>query len=533
MTLQSIYDPTFKIQREPPNLLAVLNTVPADYRIRSSLQFRGRSVQCWAATAEVFSAGEQVIMVQLRNEQSVAYLKASSGYPTRWPRQLATWGNPRGANIALRYFLEGSALHFTYEKGRVVSVASATRLNVACPDGVTRNLPVVYMDEAQPAYAFDPGDQCLIYSGAPGIREVIGFIDQPPKDTSHDDDLGPWFPISARSSPYGGVTFVLSATEGPYRYKIRHYVATKTFYETPEISLSSPMTWPGPFAFCHQNTADPPVPDTILGYNLDGSGNWLYSLDFGASWHTVPRPLVTPYAWFDSIGRMTDDGGNPILQYCYTTQEAVPLPLGGVGARVYLVNMQYTGGYTTTDCLFGPANEYHTAIVYRPDPAGLALFHGSYADGSGQVVDVIAPPPVLATTSAHFSLGTFRAEAANGAAGVWAEMNSYIYPSLLIYRGTAPGITTKQIVSVPAECYMIRGVLSHSVGTVDVLYQVPGPIMKIRRIQPGGTNAYWEHPLMTGEQVYCMAASGAGRGYYGMYSGGRGKILSIPQRMGA
>lgn len=524
------YDPTFVIQQEPPNRVGQVVSISPQFL--GNVRFNGRQHRCWAATADTFAPNEDVTFVSV-GEQSRTFLKASGGYPTRWPMRLKDWGTKRINNVFLRYILERNTKHYTYEKGKVVSVVSTQLLSVTCKDGRTRTLPVEYMGEDQPAYAFEVGDQCLIYSRSPGERVVIGFIDQAPREMAEEDDLGPWLPVSARSSPYGGVTFVLSAMTGSPRFKLRHYVDQKTYYDSAETLTGTPVSLYGAFAFAYQDTSSPPVPSTVFGFNLDGAGEWKVSLDFGTTWNTIPRPLVTPYEWFDSIGRMTDDGGNPILQYCYTTQESIPLPLGGVGARVHLVNMQYSGSYTTTECLFGPANEYHTAIVYRPDPAGLDLFHGSYADGSGQVADIIAPPVEAASWHAYFSLGTHRAEAANGAAGVWAEMNSYIYPALIIYRGTSPGITTKVWTAVPAECYMIRGVLANSVGTVDVLFQNPGPVNKIRRVQADGSNAYWSHASFGSKQVYCMAAIDTGRSYYGLHGGGSGKIVSLPRAAGA
>ena len=214
----------------------------------------------------------------------------------------------------LRYILERNTKHYTYEKGRVLQVVSAATLSVECRDGRARTLPVEYMGEDQPAYAFEVGDQCLIYSRSPGERVVIGFIDQAPREMAEEDDLGPWLPVSARSSPYGGVTFVLSATTGSPRFKLRHYVDQKTYYDSAETLTGTPVSPYGAFAFAYQNTASPPVPSTVFGFNLDGAGEWKVSLDFGTTWNTIPRPLVTPYEWFDSIGRMTDDGGNPILQ---------------------------------------------------------------------------------------------------------------------------------------------------------------------------------------------------------------------------
>lgn len=532
------YDPTFVIQQEPPNRVGQVVSISPQFL--GNVRFNGRQHRCWAATADTFAPNEDVTFVSV-GEQSRTFLKKAGGYPTRWPMRLKDWGTKRINNVFLRYILERNTRHYTYEKGLVVSVVSTTTLSVTCRDGRTRTLPVEYMGEEQPAYAFDPGDQCLIYSRSPGERVVIGFIDQEPKDMAHLDELGPWFPVSSRSSPYGGVTFVLSATDGTPRYKIRHYVAAKTFYETPEHSLSTPFTWPGPVAFCHQRPPVAPekydVPDTVFAYNLDGIGSWQFSLDFGSTWNTIPRPGVTAGAWYDYLGRMADDYGNPILQFCWGAEEWIPDLGAGVpawGWRVWLANIQQSGSYTTVSQLFGPSAYWVRPTTFNPDPAGLSLFHCDYGDGITPPFSMISPFTEFDYHyPAYYSYGSFRAETPNGLPGTWVGMSAGLWAALCLYRGTTPGECALQIVGVPSECYMIRGALANAVGTVDVLFQTPGPIMKIRRVAIDGTSRYWEHQKMAGNTVYCMAAMGDGRSFYGMYLNGNGKILSIPRAAGA
>lgn len=207
---ERFFDPTFVVQPERPRTLGSVTTFNA-LDARSVVNFRGQTRHLWPATADVFSAGEKVVFVEVDDVHS--FLKESSSYPTRWHRPLTEWGEKFKANILIRYLLENNPSHRTYDRGTVVEIVDDTHLRVQRRSGKVQVLQVSYMDSPQPSNAFQVGDTCLIYSSKPGRDQVIGFADQAPRlsGTLIYTAAFPWVIESLSRNPDGTVTGVFMA----------------------------------------------------------------------------------------------------------------------------------------------------------------------------------------------------------------------------------------------------------------------------------------------------------------------------------
>lgn len=501
-----IYDPTFVVQREPPNSAGVLGSVPEDPRTRTTLQFRGRTIRCWPATAHEFAAGEKVIIAQLRNEQSVAFLKADSRYPTRWPRMATTWGRDREASIALRYLLEGSSLHYTYEKGVVTGVVTETRLSVSCPDGVIRVLPVEYMDEDQPAYAFQDGDQVLIYSESPGIRVVIGFIDQPPRDSAQLDDTGTYWPVACRNNPWGEITFVLYSSHLA-KWKIRHYISRTEYRDTNPMDAGG-WIYDNSFAIAHD--------DTIWAL-FDRSTGMYVSLDFAEAWNIAYRPVVPNAYLYEELGRVENIGGNPMYSFCYKARYESP------NCELHRLTLTGSGLPWSDESFVVTCNNSDAPI--NPSPAIPSGMHYVFSvDGITYYTDQVSPPQDADPGSSWISLD-YRLLETVSPSNIWIGRRPW--ENYLIVATGAGGITSRRTINIPAGYTTCYGALKHSSGIIDAL-MFDGVDMRILRVQNSGSCAVWQHPYMSDSQVYSLSVAGSGRAYYGLWDGTSGKILSIP-----
>lgn len=506
----AIYDPTFIVQSEPPHSMGRLNT-PYTAGHKSTLQFRGRTITCWPATAHEWHNGEQVIIAQLRNEQSVAHLKADSGYPTRWPRQAATWGNEHAASVALRYMLEGNDKHYTYERGTVVAQVDDTHLRVKCVDGVVRVLPCRYMDDDTPASAFDPNDQCLIYSECHGERVVIGFIDQEPKDTTQIDDVGTYWPVACRNNPWGEITFVLYSSHLA-KWKVRHYISRKEYSDTEPMAASG-WIYDNSFAIAHD--------DTIWAL-FDKSMGMYLSLDFGGSWNTAYRPTVPNAYRYEELGRVENIGGNPMYSFCYKARYQAP------NCELHRLTLTGSGLPWSDDSFVVTCNNSDAPI--NPSPAIPSGMHYVFSiDGITYYTDQVSPPQDADPGSSWISLD-YRLLETVSPSNIWIGRRPW--ENYLIVATGAGGITTRRIINIPAGYTTCYGALKHASGVIDAL-MFDGANMQILRVSTTGTATVWAHPAMTGSQVYSLSVAGDGRAYYGLWDGTNGKIISIPPRLGA
>ncbi|MBF0546232.1 MAG: hypothetical protein HQM08_17445 [Candidatus Riflebacteria bacterium] len=177
-----IYDPTFKIQSEPPNKLTQVTSFTSQNE-KVEFSFRGQNFSNWSSRFEAFTELEMAKFITAHPTNSRTIIKEPVVYPSRWEMNLSDWKKERGANIFLRYCLKGNDQWFTYEKGFVQTITDSENMMVLClADNVSRNLPVSYLNFEASANLFQPGDCVLIYRNGPtSARVVIGFLDQPPR----------------------------------------------------------------------------------------------------------------------------------------------------------------------------------------------------------------------------------------------------------------------------------------------------------------------------------------------------------------
>jgi hypothetical protein len=139
----------------------------------SEIYFFGRSLYCYPATNDIFVQGEAVTVVQLKC--CFVFMKATYPYPTRYEDWLSGWYKTP-ASLFLRYVLDHNLKWLTYEKGTVTANIDSNTLQIACQDGVSRALPVLYKGLTGKASFFKPDDTVLVYSETEVLnRVVIGY----------------------------------------------------------------------------------------------------------------------------------------------------------------------------------------------------------------------------------------------------------------------------------------------------------------------------------------------------------------------